>query len=47
MDFVIEECLVVEVLPIDPGVALADHLTIDLSIADPDATNCTAVAVGV
>jgi hypothetical protein len=47
MGLVIEERLVVEIPPVDPGVALANHLAIDVPIADPDVTYCATVAIGV
>jgi hypothetical protein len=47
VSLVIEERLVVEIPPVDPGVALANHLAIDVPIADPDVTYRAAAAVGV
>jgi hypothetical protein len=40
---VVEHRLVFEILPVNPGVAFANHLSIDVSIADLDMTYCAAV----
>ncbi len=47
MSLVIEECVVVEISSIDPGVTFANHFSIDVPVTDPDVTYCATVAVGV
>jgi len=47
MRLFIEKCLVVEIFSVDPGVAPANHLSIDVAVAYPDVTHRAAVAIRV